>query len=154
MAQIDVKVIDKVSREESTITYKAFLDVSYRFELLGQVDQNGNLISGDPNLQAQHRRKSVNVTAAKVGVAEPQFSSANLPESLRKHFDDKVAAQGPTPEQVLNGKEKLLNQFPQDNAIVKMNQEMIQDERKELAEQSEQQEKPKRKYTKRIKETV
>jgi hypothetical protein len=125
MAQTDVKVIDKVSREESTITYKAFLDVSYRFELLGQVDQNGNLISGDPNLQAQHRRKSVNVTAAKVGVAEPQFSSANLPESLRKHFDEKVAAQEPIKEPVATS-----------------------------ADESAEPAKEKRKYTKRIKETV
>jgi hypothetical protein len=50
-------VKDKETHQESTITYKAFRDTSYRFDLIGQVDDQGNLMQSDPNLLAQHQRK-------------------------------------------------------------------------------------------------
>lgn len=75
MAQnISVKVRNKESGDESTITYKAFQDVQSYFELLGQIDNDGNLIPGDPNLLPQHQRRSANVTA-EVKVKAPVFNS-------------------------------------------------------------------------------
>jgi len=54
---INVLVTDKETQQNSIITYKAYRDVSYRYNLLGQVDDHGKLLESDPNLLPQHQRK-------------------------------------------------------------------------------------------------
>lgn len=54
---IQVLVRDKETQQTAVLTYKAFRDTSYRFDLIGQVDDNGNLMESDPNLLPQHQRK-------------------------------------------------------------------------------------------------
>jgi hypothetical protein len=59
LATINVRVLDKETQQESTLTYKAYRDTAYRFTLIGQVDDRGNLLESDPNLLPQHQRKAV-----------------------------------------------------------------------------------------------
>jgi hypothetical protein len=54
---IQVLVRDKETQQTAILTYKAFRDTAYRFDLIGQVDDNGNLMESDPNLSPQHQRK-------------------------------------------------------------------------------------------------
>lgn len=63
MTQIEVLVKDKSNGEKRTFTYKSFLDLQDRFELIGQVDEQGNLIPGDPNLNPRHQKVAVNDVA-------------------------------------------------------------------------------------------
>jgi len=57
MAQnVQVLVKSKDSNSESTITYRAYLELQGSVDLVGQVDDDGNLIPGDPNLQPRHRK--------------------------------------------------------------------------------------------------
>ena len=51
-----VRAEDKETGVNHTLPYKAYLDVKSRYNLIGQVDESGELIPGDPNLQPQHRR--------------------------------------------------------------------------------------------------
>ena len=69
MAQnVQVLVKSKDSKSESIITYRAFLELQASLDLVGQVDEDGNLIPGDPNLQPRHRKgASVNVTVSDEG---------------------------------------------------------------------------------------
>jgi len=75
MAQVEVLVKSKESGDNRVITYKSYLDVSDKFELIGQSDSEGNLIPGDPNLNPRHQRTqasaSVVVHAAEGGDQEP-----------------------------------------------------------------------------------
>lgn len=63
MTQIEVLVKDKSTQEQRTMTYKSYLDLQDRFELIGQCDQQGNLIPGDPNLNPRHQKVPVNDVA-------------------------------------------------------------------------------------------
>lgn len=57
MAQnIFVKARNKETGTETVITYKAYLDIQSLLDLVGQSDEHGILIPGDPNLQPAHRR--------------------------------------------------------------------------------------------------
>ena len=71
MTQVEVLVKSKESGEERVLTYKSFLDLQDKFDLIGQSDSEGNLIAGDPNLNPRHQRtqaiESVVVHAAEVG---------------------------------------------------------------------------------------
>lgn len=144
LAQILVKVRNKEHQTESVIPYKAFIDTQSYYELVGQVDENGNTVDGDPNLYPQHQRKSVNVTAASVGkVAVPAFvTSTTNPLS---------------PEQIQARREELLKQVPSPIADLEQRsqvKEEISEPLKEEAVEPETIAPQKRKYTKRIKETV
>lgn len=72
MVQIEVLVKSKETGLERTMTYKSYLDLQSRYELIGQIDEAGKLIEGDPNLQPQHRKKikSVDAHAAGEGVRQ------------------------------------------------------------------------------------
>lgn len=88
----EVKVRNKENGNIQTITYQAYKDVQYLFELIGQVDSKGNLIEGDPNLLPQHQRKSVSVIVADAGQqSKPKFDSSNIPDHLREQFELKKA---------------------------------------------------------------
>lgn len=63
MGQIEVLVKDKSTGDQRTFTYKSFLDLQDRFELIGQCDEHGNLIQGDPNLNPRHQKVAVNDVA-------------------------------------------------------------------------------------------
>lgn len=71
MPQIEVLVKSKESGEKRILTYKSFLDLQEKFDLIGQSDSEGNLIPGDPNLNPRHQRiqasASVVVHAAEGG---------------------------------------------------------------------------------------
>lgn len=71
MPQIEVLVKSKESGEKRILTYKSFLDLQEKFDLIGQSDSEGNLIPGDPNLNPRHQRTqasaSVVVHAAEGG---------------------------------------------------------------------------------------
>jgi hypothetical protein len=58
---VEVLVKNKETGEPRTMSYKSYVDTQYMWDLIGQCDHNGNLIPGDPNLEARHRK----VTAAK-----------------------------------------------------------------------------------------
>lgn len=77
---IEVLVRDKETGNESKIPYKAYQDVSSRFILLGQVDENGNLVDGDPNLNPQHRRAPSVKSAAVANVGKVE---APQPEVIK-----------------------------------------------------------------------
>jgi hypothetical protein len=59
LKQTFVKVLNKSNSElngtESVITYKAFQYTSEQYELIGQCDEKGNLIPGNPNLHPEYR---------------------------------------------------------------------------------------------------
>lgn len=96
---IEVKVRSKIHGAESIITYQAYKDTQYLFDLIGQVDSNGNLVEGDPNLLPEHKRKSASVTVAEVR-QQPKPEPV-IPESLRAEFEKKkaelAAKQAPIP---------------------------------------------------------
>lgn len=123
---------DKETGNESKMTYKAYQDTQSRFNLIGQVDENGNLIDGDPNLNPQHRRApSVKSAAvADVGKVEKPL----------------------TEQEILDRRQEVINQFPADNPIIKLNQEMLDQEKAELKAKEEP--RVKRQYTKRVKENA
>jgi hypothetical protein len=87
---INVLVKDKETHQQSVITYKAFRDTSYRFDLIGQVDDQGNLMESDPNLQPQHQRKVVEKKAAVVdaGGKTPQIVIDAMLEEAKKIAED------------------------------------------------------------------
>lgn len=74
MTQVEVLVKSKESGDERVLTYKSFLDLQDKFDLIGQSDSEGNLIAGDPNLNPRHQRtqasESVVVHAADPGVQD------------------------------------------------------------------------------------
>jgi len=80
---IQVLVEDKETHNQSTLTYKAYLDVQSRFILIGQVDDNGQLIPGDPNLQPQHRKAPVKSEVAAVDKGH-KFDSPILTKVLNQ----------------------------------------------------------------------
>lgn len=63
MTQIEVLVKDKSTEDQRILTYKSFLDLQDRFDLIGQVDENGELIPGDPNLNPRHQKVTVSDVA-------------------------------------------------------------------------------------------
>jgi len=112
MVQIEVLVKDRKTGIERTITYKSFLDLQSMYELIGQIDENGNLIEGDPNLQPQHRRKvkSVDAHAEGEGVTHRKPVSEIFPNeekvpSVEKSAQDSQVIErkkpGPKPKTVI-----------------------------------------------------
>jgi hypothetical protein len=79
LGQIEVLVKDKSTGDQRTFTYKSFLDLQDRFELIGQCDEHGNLIQGDPNLNPRHQKVAVNDVA--VHAVEPGMT---MEEKLAK----------------------------------------------------------------------
>jgi hypothetical protein len=79
MTQIEVLVKDKITGEQRTFTYKSFLDLQDRFDLIGQVDDQGNLIPGDPNLNPRHQKVAVNDVAV-----HAVDSGMSMEEKLKK----------------------------------------------------------------------
>lgn len=63
MNQIFVLVKEKSSGDPRTLTYKSFLDLQDRFDLIGQSEEDGTLIPGDPNLNPRHQKVTVNDVA-------------------------------------------------------------------------------------------
>jgi hypothetical protein len=57
LATIYVQARDKKTQQIAVLTYKAFKDTAYMFDLIGQADEQGNLMDSDPNLSPQHQRK-------------------------------------------------------------------------------------------------
>lgn len=91
---IEVKARNKTTGQEQILTYSAYKDVAYLFDLIGQIDSKGNLIDGDPNLLPQHKRRSANVIVADAGQREqtgPVFDPSNIPPALREQFEAKKA---------------------------------------------------------------
>lgn len=91
MNQVFVLVKEKSSGDQRTLTYKSFLDLQDRFELIGQSEEDGTLIPGDPNLNPRHRK----VTGQDVVV----------------HVVDTGIVTGMTMEEKLAKKEELIKQF-------------------------------------------
>lgn len=96
MNQIEVLVKDKSTDDQRTMTYKSYLDLTDRFELIGQVDQSGNLIPGDPNLNPRHRKVAVEDVA--VHAAEP--GSKPSMEELQRKKEELIQRFTPKTEEV------------------------------------------------------
>lgn len=64
LKQTFVKVRDisdtELNGTERTMTYKAFQVTKQNFELIGQCDEDGNLIAGNPNLHTEYRTSPQN----------------------------------------------------------------------------------------------
>lgn len=91
MSQIEVLVKDKSTGEPRTFTYKSFLDLQDRFELIGQVDENGNLIPGDPNLNPRHQKVAANdVAVHAVDTGMSMEEKLRKKEELIKKFSPQV----------------------------------------------------------------
>lgn len=91
MSQIEVLVKDKSTGDQRTFTYKSFLDLQDRFELIGQVDENGNLIPGDPNLNPRHQKVAANdVAVHAVDTGMSMEEKLRKKEELIKKFSPKV----------------------------------------------------------------
>jgi len=88
MVQIEVLVRSKQNGLERTLTYKSYLDLISQFDLIGQVDESGNLIPGDPNLHPQHRKKQVNVAVHAAGEGDkitlPELQNVSETEFIPK----------------------------------------------------------------------
>lgn len=79
MNQIEVLVKEKSTDDQRIFTYKSFLDLQDRFELIGQCDSEGNLIEGNPNLNPRHRK----VTAPENGVVHAANPGMTMEEKLK-----------------------------------------------------------------------
>ncbi|HZI26330.1 MAG TPA: hypothetical protein VFD46_14695 [Chryseolinea sp.] len=82
MNQIEVLVKEKSTGDQRTFTYKSFLDLQDRYELIGQCDEKGNLIPGDPNLSPRHQKVAVNDVA--VHAVDTGMNSMSMEEKLAK----------------------------------------------------------------------
>lgn len=106
--QIEVRVKD-ISRDDNgqptelygtvrELTYKSFLMLNanpenLRYELIGEVDEKGNLVPGNPNLNAQHRQSAQNQRSAEPVVSTgPTVREKELEEELARL---KASLQGP-----------------------------------------------------------
>jgi len=113
MTQIEVLVKDKSTQDQRTMTYKSFLDLQDRFELIGQCDENGNLIPGDPNLNPRHQKVTVNdvaVHAVDNGLTMEQ-KTAMRDELLKKYQRPEPVIESPSeveekPAEVPSGEPK------------------------------------------------
>lgn len=90
MNQVFVLVKEK-SGDQRTLTYKSFLDLQDRFELIGQSTEDGTLIPGDPNLNPRHQKVAVQdvvVPAVNVGIVTGMTMEEKLAkrEELIKQF--------------------------------------------------------------------
>jgi hypothetical protein len=105
--QIEVLVKDKTTGDQRTLTYKSFLDLQDRFELIGQCDENGSLIAGDPNLNPRHQKVQVNdavVPAADTGrvemtMEEKQAKKAELMKKFAPKAEEVEKVEQPNEEQ-------------------------------------------------------
>lgn len=82
MVQIEVRVRDKETGIERDITYKSYKDLISRYELIGQIDEAGNLIDGSPNLLPQHQTQTAkkDVAHADDGAVTVTISDATITE--------------------------------------------------------------------------
>ena len=76
--QVLVKVKPKGTEDERIITYKAYLDTSSSFDLIGQSNEEGELIPGDPNLEPRHRKP----VSAAAPVVEPVQDVPKIVDSV------------------------------------------------------------------------
>lgn len=95
MNQIEVLVREKESQETRTMTYKSWLDLQDRFELIGQCNSEGELIPGDPNLSPRHQKMQVAQENAEPVVSTgiqtmSQEEKMRLKEELIKKYAPKV----------------------------------------------------------------
>jgi hypothetical protein len=79
--QIFVLVRDQ-SGDQRTMTYKSYLDLQDRFTLIGQSDEEGNQIPGDPNLSPRHQKVAVNDVA--VHAVDTGMNSMSMEEKQRR----------------------------------------------------------------------
>lgn len=83
MNQIEVLVKDKTTGDQRILTYKSFIDLQDRFTLIGQCDEKGELIPGDPNLSPRHQKAQANdVVVPAVVDTGIQVSSMTMEEKL------------------------------------------------------------------------
>lgn len=111
MVQIEVLVKDKTNGLERTITYKSFLDLQSHYELIGQIDDAGKLIEGDPNLQPRHQRqKRSDVHAVGSGVRQTQPLSELIPikEEIPKEEVKSETEQFPVEQKKRPGRPKTI----------------------------------------------
>lgn len=108
MAQTYVKVKDistddtgrptELYGTERILTYKAFLLKNDAYELIGQSDEDGNLIPGNPNLGPQHRpAQNLQNVGPVVNTGEMQAEIERLKAELSKAQGQQVTP--PTPVQ-------------------------------------------------------
>jgi hypothetical protein len=95
---------------ERVLTYKSFLYLNAnpenpRYELIGEVDEKGNLVPGNPNLSAQHRQQAQHQeSAAPVVRTGPTQREIELEAEVAKL---KASLQGlPTPTKEVTEPEK------------------------------------------------
>lgn len=120
MNQVFVLVKEKSSGDPRTLTYKSFLDLQDRFELIGQSEEDGTLIPGDPNLNPRHRK----VTGQDVVV----------------HVVDTGIVTGMTMEEKLAKKEELIKQFARPEPTI---QEVKEEPKEEVKPKKKSGPKPK-----------
>lgn len=97
MNQIEVLVKEKSTDERRTMTYKSWLDLQDRFELLGQCDNEGNLIPGDPNLSPRHQKTTVQDVAVHADDTGFKVSQMTM-EEKQKLKDEMLARYAPKVE--------------------------------------------------------
>lgn len=87
MVQIEVRVKDKETGIERDITYKSYKDLISRYELIGQIDESGNLIEGSPNLLPQHQTPMVKKDAghADDGAVTVTITEAKIEEEVKEN---------------------------------------------------------------------
>lgn len=74
MTQILVRVFNKITSEETVVTYHAYKDTEAHYTLIGQVDTEGNLVEGNPNLEARHKgNRNVVDHVVSTGLSELTF---------------------------------------------------------------------------------
>jgi hypothetical protein len=86
---------------ETIITYKAFLYLTDKYELLYQCDDNGKEIPGNPNLHPEYR------TTAKSAVAPVADVRVNASQEPVKPIADKK--RGPKPKNKAESQEPIEN---------------------------------------------
>lgn len=67
------------------MTYHAYKDTKYLFDLIGEVDSKGELVPGDPNLNPRHQKQAVqNVAPVDSGLSLEQKQA--MKDELVKKF--------------------------------------------------------------------
>lgn len=102
---MDVKVRDRKTNLERTVTKKAYEIIPHRYDFLGYLDDNGNVIEGQApqvrTIQKKTQEKSVEPVAAKIEV-RPVLTSDEI-EQKRAEMDamNQEAIQSRTKETVI-----------------------------------------------------
>ena len=83
MGQVKVLVKHKEFEEQQIITYHAYKDTQYAYDLIGEVNDKGELVPGDPNLEPRHR-KAANVADRVVNGVEKVIEPVNYDEQIKE----------------------------------------------------------------------